>query len=338
LLTSALNLRRQSARSLHKTSPPEMNAATKPEHIATMPTGMHVFERGWLSSNSVLFVDGNDTVLVDSGYLTHAEQTIALIEHRLSHRPLRRLINTHLHSDHCGGNAAIQRRWRPRTWIPAASADAVSTWNVETLSYLPTGQQCERFTYDDVLRDGDVLRMGGMYWQVLAAPGHDNHAVMLYAPQERLLISGDALWENGFGVIFPELDGESGFAEQQAVLEQIGNLEVRLVIPGHGRPFLAVDDALERAASRLAYLRADPMRNGMHALKVLVKFKLLEQQDIRHDALLAWMAQTPLPQRLHMCYRGQQALTDTLDEVLLALAKAGAIALDGDVVRNIEQH
>jgi hypothetical protein len=28
-----------------------------------------------------------------------------------------------------------------------------------------------------------------------------------------LLLSADALWENGFGVIFPELDGESGFAE-----------------------------------------------------------------------------------------------------------------------------
>ena len=42
---------------------------------------------------------------------------------------------------------------------------------------------------------------------------------MLYCAEERVLISADALWENGFGVIFPELEGESGFAEEQAVLE-----------------------------------------------------------------------------------------------------------------------
>src|SRR5207245_1978537 len=68
-------------------------------------------------------------------------------------------------------------------------------------------QRAERFSYDDTFRDGDTLRMGGYDWQVIAAPGHDTHAVMFHSPEARVLISGDALWENGFGVVFPQLFG-----------------------------------------------------------------------------------------------------------------------------------
>jgi hypothetical protein len=43
--------------------------------MISFPASMRVFERGWLSSNNVLFIDDkheNRAVLVDSGYATHA--------------------------------------------------------------------------------------------------------------------------------------------------------------------------------------------------------------------------------------------------------------------------
>jgi glyoxylase-like metal-dependent hydrolase (beta-lactamase superfamily II) len=42
---------------------------------------------------------------------------------------------------------------------------------------------------------------------VLAAPGHDPHMVMLFNRERGILISADALWEHGFGAIFPEIEG-----------------------------------------------------------------------------------------------------------------------------------
>ncbi|WP_454719656.1 MULTISPECIES: MBL fold metallo-hydrolase [Cupriavidus] len=299
-----------------------------------LPSTMRVFERGWLSANNILFVDGDDTALVDSGYVTHAPQTLALAEAGLGGRPLRRLVNTHLHSDHCGGNAALQRRWQPRTLIPAAEAAAVRGWDHDLLSYRATGQQCDRFAFDGVVQDGDTLRLGGIDWQVVAAPGHDPHAVMLFAPHERILISGDALWENGFGVIFPELDGDSGFTEQAAVLARIATLGARVVIPGHGRPFTGVGAALEVAAGRLAYLSADPARNAAHAVKVLLKFKLLEQQRMPRAALRAWMAQTPLMRRIHARFMAGEDLDAILARMLASLTQAGALALEGPDVCN----
>ncbi|WP_211947139.1 MBL fold metallo-hydrolase [Cupriavidus yeoncheonensis] len=296
---------------------------------------MRVFERGWLSSNNILFIDGDDTALVDSGYATHAPQTVALLESTLQGHPLKRLINTHLHSDHCGGNAALQARWQPHTSIPGAEAAAVSAWDVDALSYKATGQQCDRFTFDALLHDGDVLRLGGIDWQVVAAPGHDPHAVMLFAPQQRLLIAGDALWESGFGVIFPELEGESGFAEQAAVLDRIAELDARVVIPGHGRPFADVAGALERARGRLAYLGGDPQRNASHAVKVLVKFKLLEAQRMHRDALLDWMQEAPLMVAIQQRFMAGQTMEEILSQTLRALAGVKALALEGDVVVNV---
>src|SRR5688500_4612379 len=121
-----------------------------------LPATMQVFERGWLSSNNVLFT-GAETALVDSGYLTHSPQTLALVRHALGGRPLARLLNTHLHSDHCGGNAALQGAYGCRTAIPAAEADKVARWDEDALSYRATGQQCARFTFDALLAPGDAL-------------------------------------------------------------------------------------------------------------------------------------------------------------------------------------
>ncbi|WP_313702943.1 MBL fold metallo-hydrolase [Massilia sp.] len=258
-----------------------------------LPATMQVFERGWLSSNNILF-SGPDTALVDSGYVTHAPQTLALVDHALGGRRLGRLLNTHLHSDHCGGNAALQAAHGCHTAIPVAEAGKVAAWDEGALSYRATGQQCPRFAFDAVLAPGDELDLGGLRWQVLGAPGHDPHALLLFCAQEGVLISGDALWENGFGVVFPELAGEPGFDEVRATLDLIGTLDARVVVPGHGRVFGDVRAALERACSRLDYLAADPRRNAENAVKVLVKFLLLERQRIVLAALPALLASIPV--------------------------------------------
>ena len=50
---------------------------------AGLPSGVTVFERGWLSANNILLLGGAGATLVDSGYCTHAAQTVALVESAL---------------------------------------------------------------------------------------------------------------------------------------------------------------------------------------------------------------------------------------------------------------
>lgn len=290
-----------------------------------LPDGIRVLERGWLSSNNVLLRGGAGAALVDSGYGSHAEQTVALVAHALGGARLERLVNTHCHSDHMGGNAAIQRAHGCRTSIPAGEAPLIARWDEEALLLSYADQRAERFRIDDTFAPGEVLRLGERDWQVLAAPGHDPHATMLYAPDERILISGDALWANGFGVVFGALAGDaSAFGATRATLESIARLGARTVIPGHGRVFTGVDAALERAFARLAGYEQDITRLARHCVKVMLTFSLLERRSMPVAELADYVERVPILRDINARHLRMpaQAFADWL---AADLERAGAI-------------
>jgi len=322
-----------------------------------------VLERGWLSSNLVLVHEpgGGPAALIDSGHVTHAAQMVALVRqalaragaqgggaapqdgsdpareaaHQESGAPtLARLLNTHLHSDHCGGNAALQRSFPGlEVAIPPGGWDALQTWDEDALGYRLLGQRCERFTAQARLVPSGTVPLGGRPWAVLAAPGHDPQAVMFFDPLHGLLVAGDALWEDGFGVVFPELIGEPGFDDVAAVLDTIERLPALTVVPGHGAPFDDVAGALARARRRLAGLRADPARQRRHAAKVLVKYHLMEEREQAQDALAQWAAHTPFLATLFEA-EGRHHAADPLawcGRIVDELVTSGALRWQGGV-------
>ncbi len=298
--------------------------------------GLTVFERGWLSSNNILLhgSEGEHATLIDSGYVTHAGQTLALVRHALQPgKTLMRIVNTHLHSDHCGGNAALQRAFGAQVVIPPGDADAVAAWDEDRLSYKLTGQQCERFAFDALLRPGESLSVGTRTWQAHAAPGHDPHSLILFDAHNGVLVSADALWANGFGVVFPELDGVSAFDHVAATLDLIESLDARLVIPGHGAPFDDTAAALQRARSRLAAFRAEPVRHARHGIKVLAKYRMLEAGSQPLPDLLGWFAATPIAQQVWQRVGRPEGSARAWGERLVAeLIAQGALTLrDGQV-------
>ena len=266
----------------------------------TLPPDMQVFERGWLSSNCVLFEDDSGATLVDTGFTSHAEQTLALVLHALErHRTpkLRRLLNTHLHSDHCGGNALIAKRTRSGVVVPEGNSYAVRHWDHRLLTFESTGQPCARFDFTDTLSAGDVLTMGGMEWEALAAPGHDVDSLMFHCEAEGILISGDALWEDGSGAIFPSANPKTLDEDFAAAFETLGlvdTLDVRVVIPGHGPPFTDVGGAVARARSRMKYLSGDRAKNGRHVVKVLLKYRLLDARRMPIEDVVAMFRDVPV--------------------------------------------
>lgn len=296
--------------------------------------GVTVFERGWLSANNILIQGEGPTALVDSGYGSHAAQTTALVSQALGSQRLDLLLNTHLHSDHCGGNAALKSMFPTlETLIPPGLASAVTDWDEELLTYAPTGQHCPRFAHDGLLIPGSSLRLGNGVWQVHGAKGHDPHSIVLFQPESRLLLSADALWQNGFGVVFPELEGQSAFDEVAETLNLIEALAPTTVIPGHGSVFQDVQGALERARSRLQQFKSDPERHLRHAQKVLIKFRLLEWQRIEYDELLAWALSTPYLKNA-MPSAEPPLQEQWLQQLLKELEHSRALRMDGRLVLN----
>ena len=307
---------------------------TIPQQLQAL--GAQVLVRGWLSANNIVFAHGDaGACVVDTGYVSHAAQTQALVEQALGGQPLARVVNTHLHSDHCGGNAQLARRWPGlQTEVPAGYAAPLAAWDEGALGYRTVDQRCERFSAQRHLRPGDALRLGARDWQVFAAPGHDPDAVLLWEPASATLISGDALWEQRLAIIFPELTGEPGFDAASQVLDLIERLSPRLVLPGHGQPFTGVAAAIAASRQRLAAFAAAPIKHRQHAARALVSYHMLEFRQRPRPALIDWIANTTVFGQALQC--GHDPLlarlraTETLDRLIadgVLVAQAGQVLL-----------
>lgn len=299
-----------------------------------LPPQVHVFVRDWLSANNVVLKSRDGHVLVDTGYGRHAPLTLALLASKrgIGRDPLAWIVNTHCHSDHVGGNAAIAAKYGCPVAVPQGEAPFVERWDGKALLYDYCDQHVDRFGVDEAIVPGSTHVWGDLEWRALAAPGHAMGALVFHNAEHGILISGDALWEHGFGFVMPPEVDPAALPATRATIEMIAGLDVRVVIPGHGPPFPGVAAAIDRARQRVAAFEADSLRTARHALKTNFAFALLDRRRMPLAEVPGWVDRTGL-------YRDFNARFFRLAPVDLAamlvgeLEKAGAVRCeDGFVV------
>ena len=299
----------------------------------SFPPQVRVLVRSWLSANNVLLAGRDECVLVDTGYVRDAALTLELLRSpaALGARPLAKVVNTHCHSDHMGGNAAIARAYECPIAIPEGEVAAIEAWDERALLLAYADQSAERFAVGEVLHAGRSYRWGDLDWEAVAAPGHDMGALCFFNAEHGLLISGDALWANGFGFVMPEEIDPQALPATRATLEALARLPIRAVIPGHGDPFDDVEAALARAFKRLESYEADPSRLARHALKVVLAFNLLDRRKLPIAELAGYVAHVPLFREFNA--RFLRVSPNALASWLVAeLSRAGAIRSEGGYI------
>lgn len=142
------------------------------------------------------------------------------------------LINTHLHIDHVMGNAHVKSRYgvenqaHPDDAFLGARCDEQARRFGLRNAVGPVG-------IDKPLSDGDKIKIGDEYLEVLSVPGHSPGSVALYSPSDGFVISGDALFQNSIGRT--DLPGGSQKVLVDAVRRKLLSLpDSTVVIPGHG--------------------------------------------------------------------------------------------------------
>ena len=301
---------------------------------ADLPPSVRVLERGWLNCNSVVLLSPGDNVLVDSGYCTHREQTLERLASRegLDRQPLERLINTHCHSDHMGGNAAVAHQYGCRITIPVGEVPHVVPWTPQSVWMAQFDQKADPFHPDDTIAPGDSFEGGGFEWEVHAAPGHDMDALMFFEPMHRILISGDALWEDGMGFVWPGAAPNPHIEGARQALRTIERLAPAIVIPGHGAVFADAAAAVARARSRLDAFEGDPVKNARHMARVMFVFALLDRGEMRRDDVPGYVERIPCYRQLADAFLHQPPAA--MAEWMVAdLLRAGAVADREGVLR-----
>lgn len=296
-----------------------------------LPPQIQVFVRDWLSSNNILLRSGDGHVLIDSGYYSDVGRTLELLRGSsgLDGAPLSLLVNTHCHSDHIGGNAAIQAAWGCPIAIPEAEAPLVSPWNPEALLLTYADHHAPPFMYDTLIAAGSTQVWGDLEWEAHAAPGHDMGALIFFNRAHRLLITGDALWKNGFGFVLPPEIDPRCLPATRSTLDLIAGLDAAVIIPGHGEPFADVVGALDRAYARLAAFEADSVRIARHIAKVMLAYSLLIKRRMRLAELADYCASVPIYRDMNQRFLRMEsgALTDML---VGELERVGAVRREGE--------
>ena len=299
-----------------------------------LPPSVRPIIRGWLNCNQVVLLAPRDNVLVDSGYCTHREETLARLggPEGLDGEPLERLINTHCHSDHMGGNAAVAAAHGCRVTIPVGEVKHVVPWTPQSVWMAQFDQKADPFRHDDTIGPGDRFEGGGFEWEVHAAPGHDMDALMFFEPVNRILISGDALWENGMGFVWPEEGANPYIDAAHDALSRIEHLDPRVVIPGHGEAFADAKSSVAHVRSRLEAFARDPVKNARHVVKVMFVFALLDRQAMTLAEVADYLARIPCYRQLSDRFLGLGA--SALAQWLLPdLERAAAITVHDGLVR-----
>jgi len=179
----------------------------------------------------VLWDETKECAIVDPGCHTQREQT--RLEKFISDNHLNpiMLLNTHGHFDHVMGNAFVSNKWSIKTYIHPEDKPQLerSTQYGEMFGY-----NIESPPIDiEEIEDGHTLELGNTYLKVIHTPGHTRGGVCFYNPDDKIVFSGDSLFEGSIG----RTDLPGGNYEQllDSLLNKVVTLGKEYVVyPGHG--------------------------------------------------------------------------------------------------------
>ncbi|MGA3044964.1 MAG: MBL fold metallo-hydrolase [Bryobacteraceae bacterium] len=117
------------------------------------------------------------------------------------------VVLTHNHSDHSALLPLVREAFHPKVCAFSPNTDGV----------------------DCLVRDGDTLKMGDQYFEVIHTPGHSSDSICLYNRTDGVLFAGDT------PLLIATATGTYE-AEFLAALEKVCARDVRTIYFGHGPP------------------------------------------------------------------------------------------------------
>jgi glyoxylase-like metal-dependent hydrolase (beta-lactamase superfamily II) len=198
--------------------------------------------------NVHLIIDGDEGALIDAGFPDDESisKRLAMLGEFLKLK-LRYIVITHHHFDHASGARKLREKTGARivmhrdeaplleraaheelpsdVEVPAERkeyADRVREWREESARGAP----------DELVDDGDTLRVGALTLRMVHTPGHTAGHLSPFLEDERVLFAGDNVLGIGTTVVPPPPHGD--MAQYVASLAKMQSLNAAVMCCGHG--------------------------------------------------------------------------------------------------------
>ncbi len=186
---------------------------------------------GLNATNCYVVHENNEGLIIDPGSKEEADRILNHIDP--DKHDYRYIINTHGHFDHIGANEEISRELDIPIAIHEEDSEALVNPEINSSSML--GREIVSPKADRQLKDEDRIDLSGKSLEIYHTPGHSPGGIVIYAPSEKILFSGDTIFRGGVGRT--DLPRSSGSDLKKSLLRirEIFPSDVK-VYPGHGEP------------------------------------------------------------------------------------------------------
>jgi glyoxylase-like metal-dependent hydrolase (beta-lactamase superfamily II) len=281
--------------------------------------------------NAWALAAGDGIVLVDSGMhepgsLTHLERALDQAGLRIEH--VRLIVLTHAHIDHCGQAPPIAERAGCEVWLHPNHAHHTAALDdpeqvvarrieVARQSGVPEAPlrrwieqrrahgsgQAGVLRADRPLVDGVTVATDLGDWHVVETPGHAPSHVCLHQRERRLLISGDHVLGRT-SLYFDHGYTPDPVGEFLASLDRTAELDARLALSGHGRPFTDVAGHIAANGALVAERLAAVERALAAAPRTAYDLAQAVYGELFDDAMAHWLLTKTLCWLTHLERRG----------------------------------
>ena len=175
--------------------------------------------------SNVYIIDCGEKVVVDCGpraYFVDVKKELSSV---VNLEEIKKVILTHIHYDHCGNVDLF-----PNTTIYAHKDEITDFKKMPSIAFsLPFPIiTLLKLKLTDIAEIADFLKKNNI--EIIEVPGHTKGSIALIHSKEKILFSGDCLFENGIG----RYDLPNSVpAKMEKSLAKLKKLDYKILAPGH---------------------------------------------------------------------------------------------------------